>query len=148
MNQTSFSTAFSVDQSPERVFSAINHARGWWSGSFEGETNRLGAEFNYRYRDAHYSRERVTEFIPAKKIVWHVTDSNLTFVDRKQEWTGTDIIFEISKKGGRTELRFTHAGLVPDFQCFDACSNAWSTLVSRNLQNLIITGEDQPDIFA
>ncbi len=148
MENTSFSTAFTVDQSPDEVFRAINHARGWWSGSFEGDTDRLGAEFDYRYQDAHYSRQKVTEFIPATKVVWHVTDSKLTFVGKKNEWTGTDIIFEISRKDGKTELRFTHAGLIPDNECFEACSNAWSMLVGRNLRNLITTGKDQPDLFA
>ena len=29
--------------------------------------------------------------------------------------------------GSRNEVRFTHAGLVPDIECYDDCSNAWSS---------------------
>jgi hypothetical protein len=58
------------------------------------------------------------------------------------------LFFEIAKKGGKTELRFTHAGLVPAFECYGGCSGAWGELVDRNLRNLIATGKNQPDVFA
>jgi hypothetical protein len=80
--------------------------------------------------------------------VWHVTDAELTFVKDKKEWIGTDIVFEIARKGGTTELLFTHVGLVPAFECYGGCSGAWGTLVGTNLRNLITTGKNQPDVFA
>jgi len=77
-----------------------------------------------------------------------VLDVELNFVKHKSEWNDTDIVFEISKKDGKTELRFTHEGLVPDYECNDSCLNAWDTLVNRNLLKLITTGQPQPDAFA
>ena len=148
MNNHSFTTAYSVDQTLEEVFHAINHVRGWWSGEIEGDAGEPGAEFTYRYQDVHRSKQKVTEFIPGKKVVWHVSDSRLSFVQDKSEWNGTDIIFEISERDGKTEVRFTHAGLVPQYECFGSCSNAWSTLVNGNLRRLIATGKSQPDAFA
>jgi uncharacterized protein YndB with AHSA1/START domain len=148
MERNGFATSFTVDQSPEEVFNAINNVRGWWSGEVEGETGRPGADFTYRYKNMHKSTQRVTEFVPGKKVVWHVTDAELTFVKDKKEWIGTDIVFEVSRKGGRTELRFTHVGLVPAFECYGGCSGAWGELVGRNLRNLITTGKIQPDVFA
>jgi uncharacterized protein YndB with AHSA1/START domain len=148
MKQQGFNTSFTVDKTPEEVFRAINNVRGWWSGEIEGNTDKLGGEFTYRYKDMHRSKQKVTEFIPGKKVVWHVTDAELGFVKKKTEWKGTDIIFEIAKKGDETELRFTHAGLVPAFECYGGCSGAWGALVEGNLRKLITTGKSQPDVFA
>jgi uncharacterized protein YndB with AHSA1/START domain len=144
----SFTTTISVDQNPEETFAAINDVRGWWSGEIEGNTNKLGAEFTYRYKDVHRSQQKITEFVPGKRVVWQVLDSQLSFVKDQSEWTGTEIVFEISEKNGKTEVRFTHAGLVPEYECFDSCSNAWGTLVNDNLRMLIATGERQADAFA
>jgi len=148
MKKDGFTTSFTVDQTPNEVFTAINNVRGWWSGEIDGDADRPGAEFTYRYKDMHRSTQQVTEFVPGKKVVWHVTDAQLTFAKDKTEWIGTDIVFEIARKNGKTELRFTHVGLVPAFECYGGCSGAWGALVEGNLRNLITTGKNQPDAFA
>jgi hypothetical protein len=144
---TSFTTAFSTDQTPAEVFAAICNVRGWWSGEIEGDAGQLNAEFTYRYKDVHYSKQKVAEFAPGEKVVWLVLDSNLSFANDKTGWTGTNIVFEISPKDGKTELRFTHAGLVPQFECYGGCSNAWGMLVNGNLRRLITSDKNQPDPF-
>src|ERR1700733_2540061 len=113
MKTEGYTTSFAVDQSPEEVFNAVNNVRGWWSGEIQGDTDKLGAEFRYRVQDVHRSTQKITEFIPGKKIVWHVVNGYVGFVKNKSEWKGTDIVFEVSKKGNKTEIRFTHRGLVP-----------------------------------
>jgi hypothetical protein len=70
-----------------------------------------------------------------------VLDGYLNFVEDKTEWTGTDITFEIDKKGDKTEVRFTHVGLVPGYECFDDCSNAWGSYINGSLRSLITTGK-------
>jgi uncharacterized protein YndB with AHSA1/START domain len=144
MKNQNFTTAFSVDQSPQEVFDAINNVRGWWSEEIDGPTDKLGAEFKFHHKDVHRSTQEITEFVPGKKVVWHVSDSQLNFVKDKSEWTGTEIIFEIHKKGNRTELQFTHIGLVPAFECYGGCSGAWGFFVSDSLRGLITTGKGQP----
>jgi hypothetical protein len=101
MKKRSFTTTISVDQTPNEAFAAINNVRGWWSGEIEGATDKLGAEFTYRYKDAHRSTQKVMELSPGKKVAWHVSDSHLSFVKDKNEWTGTDIAFDISTKKAR-----------------------------------------------
>ncbi len=143
MNQ-SYSTSFTVDQSPEEVFAAIVNVRGWWSEEIEGDTDKLGAQFMFRHKNLHRSTHKITEFQPGRKVVWHTTDSRLSFVNDETEWNGTDIVFEISGKDDMTELRFTHIGLTPTIQCYNDCSGAWGFYINDSLRSLITTGKGQP----
>jgi|SRR5579872_7101969 len=135
---------FTVNRSPKEVFDAINRTRGWWSGEIVGNTDTLGAEFTYNVEGTHFTKQKVTEMVPGKRIVWHVTEAKISFVEDESEWKDTDIVFEIASKGDETELRFTHKGLGPAYECYDSCSNAWGMLVGGNLRRLIMTGKDQP----
>jgi uncharacterized protein YndB with AHSA1/START domain len=137
--------AFTVDQTPEEVFAAINNVRGWWSGDIEGRTDTLGDVWTYRYKDVHFSKQRISELVPGKRVVWQVIDSYLSFVKDKTEWNGTEIVFEIAAKDGKTEVRFTHAGLVPAFECYGGCSGAWGFYIEDSLRKLIATGKGEPN---
>lgn len=139
-----FTTAFSVDQTPDEVFEAIGDVRGWWSGQIEGDTSRPGDEFTYRYEDLHRCRIRVAEADPGQKVMWLVLEGGPAFTQDKQEWRGTTISFEISPVGGKTEVRFTHHGLVPQIECFGACSSAWGSYINGSLRSLITTGQGYP----
>jgi uncharacterized protein YndB with AHSA1/START domain len=145
MSAKSFTTSFTVDQSPEEVFAAINNVRAWWSGEIDGRTDELGAEFKYRYKDIHKSTQKISEWVPGKRVVWQISDAQLNFVDNKTEWNGTTVTFEIGKKGDKTELRFTHVGLVPAFQCYGECSGAWGFYINDSLRSLVTTGKGQPN---
>jgi hypothetical protein len=145
MSDKNLTSSFTVDQTPEEAFAAINNVRGWWSGDIEGSTDKLGDEWTYRYKDVHYSKQKITELVPGKKVVWLVLDSYLNFIKDKTEWNGSKITFEIAKKGHKTEVRFTHVGLVPDHECYGACSNAWGGYINGSLRSLITTGKGQPN---
>jgi Activator of Hsp90 ATPase homolog 1-like protein len=143
MKKQDYTVSLTVDATAQEAFNAINHVRGWWTGEpgIEGSTGKLGDEFTYRYDPYHYSKQKITELIPGKKIVWNVIESTLNFVKDKDEWTGTKIIFDISKKAGKTEVRFTHMGLVPAIECYDGCSNAWGQYIHESLFKLLTGGK-------
>ena len=140
MNSNDLSETITVAAKPEAVFAAINNLRGWWSGIIEGETAEVGDIFSYRYKDIHLSTQEVIEQVPGRRVAWKVLDSNLSFLKDKAEWTGTTITFDIAKKGDRTEVVFTHVGLKPAVECYDTCSDAWTSLIQGSLKQLIVTG--------
>jgi hypothetical protein len=145
MKTESYTISYMVDQSQQEVFDAINNVREWWSGEIDGRTDKLGAEFTYRYQDLHRTTQKITELVPGKKVVWHIVDSHINFVQDKAEWNGTDVVFEIERKGARTELRFTHVGLVPAIECYGKCAGAWGFYINESLRNLITTGKGDPN---
>jgi len=148
---TSLTLTFTVDRTPEDTFAAINDVRGWWSGppaptepQIEGRTDRLGEEFSYLVTDVHYSKFRITELVPGSRIAWLVLDSRLTFIADQEEWTGTTVTFDLTEHDGRTQVVFTHVGLVPEHECYDVCDDAWSSYILGNLRRLIETGSKDP----
>jgi len=146
MSDKNFTTTIAVDRSPEEVFAAVNNVRGWWSEEIEGTTDRLGEEFVFYYKDVHRSKQKIVELVPGKRVVWLVTEAHLNFVKDKSEWNDTKVSFDISRNGDKTELRFTHVGLVPQLGCFDGCSGAWGFYVNESLRDLITTGKGQPNV--
>jgi len=145
MRGKDYSISILVNQTPRQVYDAVNNVRGWWSGEITGTTDRLGSQWSYRYQDLHRSTQKITEMVPGKRVVWHVVDSYLGFVKDPNEWNGTDIVFEIAKRGDKTELRFTHVGLAPAVECYDNCSDAWRFYIRDSLRKLITTGQGQPN---
>lgn len=140
MDESDFTISFTVNETPEAVFAAINDVRGWWSGDIEGETDSLGATFRYRYADIHFSQQTISELVPGRRVVWHVDDASLSFTSEPDEWVGTDLRFEILPEGAATEVRFTHVGLTSRLECYAGCSGAWRFYISESLRSLITTG--------
>ena len=141
MKNEDFTTTILVDATASDVFSAINNVRGWWSENIDGDTDKHNSEFLYHYQDVHRAKMRITELVPNKKVVWHVLDNYFKFTKDESEWKDTNVVFEISEKDGKTQLKFTHQGLVPDYECFNVCHDAWTHYIQDSLKNLILTGK-------
>ena len=72
-------------------------------------------------------------------------DNYFNFTKDKSEWKNNKIIFEIEKHDSKTQIRFTQVGLIPEYECFDICKNAWTTYIHKSLKSLITTGKGQPN---
>jgi len=145
MSNQDFTTTIVVDQSSKQVFDAINNVRGWWSEEIEGGTEKLNDIFLYHYKDVHMSKMKLIEVDPHKKVVWLVLDNYFSFIKDETEWVGTKVIFEIVEKDGKTQLRFTHYGLTPQYECYDICNEGWTNYIRNSLYKLITTGKGEPN---
>jgi Activator of Hsp90 ATPase homolog 1-like protein len=145
MSDQDFTATITVDQTPAGAVEAIKNVRGWWSEQIEGSTDKVGDEFTYRYKDVHSCKMKLIEISPQKRVAWLVVDNYFNFTKDKSEWKGTKIVFDLSRKDNVTEIRFTHEGLVPEYECFNICSKAWESYINGSLRNLTMTGKGQPN---
>ncbi|MFE5287671.1 SRPBCC domain-containing protein [Nocardia sp. NPDC056611] len=147
MTDQNFTTSITVDRTPAEVFAAVLNARGWWSPGIKGGTERAGDRFVFEAPGVHRSEIELTEVVPDERVVWLVKDNFMSFIEDQTEWVNTEMRFDIAATDGGTELTFTHVGLVPDYECYDACSPAWTFYITESLRDLVTTGVGQPSEF-
>lgn len=144
MNLQDYRTSLMVNKTAEETFNAVNDICGWWSTDFEGNAAKQDDVFTVRFGDTFISM-RIMELTPYSKIVWQVIDSWKHWMkSNNTEWIDTTIMFEITEEKDKTNLLFTHIGLMPSLDCFDVCSDAWSGYINNSLRSLIETGKGQP----
>lgn len=145
MKSQDYSVTLTVDLSTQETFKRINNVTEWWTKNVKGSSHQLNDEFSVQFGDIHYSKQKLVELVPDKKIVWLVTESKLTFVKTQDEWTNTRVSFELTPLGNKTQLLFTHHGLVPEFECFNGCSSGWNHYIKGSLLKLLTEGKGNPD---
>ena len=142
METKNYTATIEVAKSPKDVFNLIKEVSKWWSKDFEGRSAKLNDEFVICHPDRHYSKQKLVEVIPDKKVVWLVTDSKLNWLKKdKYEWTNTKMVFEITTNGDKTVLHFTHEGLVPEIECYAMCEQGWNMVIKDWLFNFITNGK-------
>ncbi len=142
MTAKSYTAIIEVAKPPQDVFDCIKEVTKWWTKDFEGSNTNLNDEFVICHPGAHYSKQKLVEVIPAKKLLWLVTESNLYWLEKdKHEWTDSKLIFDITSKGNKTLLRFTHEGLVPQKECYVRCTQGWELVIKERLVSFITDGK-------
>lgn len=145
MSQQNYISTIVVDQSPPTAFQAIQNFRGWWSEEIEGKTDEPGETFFYHYKDVHLSKIKLVEVVPDKRLVYQVMANEFNFTKDKSEWVNTRLIFDLEPMDGNTKIIFTHEGLVPEYECYKVCEDAWSSYIQGSLKSFIETGKGRPN---
>ncbi len=144
MEKQDYTASIMVNATAQEVFQNINSVSKWWTEDLEGNSQKLNDEFTVHFGDVHVSTQKLIELIPDKKVVWLVTDSRLNFIADQQEWNNTKISFEISQHDDKTQIDFTHVGLVPEVECYKDCKKGWDYYIKGSLFKLLTEGKGTP----
>ena len=142
MEKSDFTLTLISKKTPAEIFQTLLNVRSWWSGlfgeEFTGSSEKTGDVFTFKAGNgAHYTEQKMIELIPEKRIVWLVTESALTFLDKMDEWTGTKLIFELAQQDENTEVKFIHEGLTTQSECYQNCATAWKQYMLTRLFPLL-----------
>jgi len=145
MENKNFTTSLIVNKTTKDVYEAILNPRAWWSVEIEGDADKINDVFDYHFEDVHRCKIKIVELVPNEKVVWYILDNDFNFTKDKTEWVDTKVIFEISEVDGQAQLTFTHDGLVPSYECYEACYQGWTHYIKSSLQKYITTGTGEPN---
>jgi hypothetical protein len=133
--RVNYTVSIMVAKSPTEIFSHIlNDVPKFWPEEFEGKSNQLNDQFVFKSGGSHYSKNKVIELVPNKKVVWLVTES-IRRTDNF-EWTGTKMTFELTPKGDNTLIRFTYDGPVLENE-YDRLIRVCDMVITENLYDFL-----------
>lgn len=133
-----YTVAIVIEKSAQDVFNHLIDLSKWWPETFEGEDIKLNTEFVFTTGDAHYSKNKVIEFVPDKKLTWLAIES----IRRSDnyDWTGTKFIFELTPQGNSTLLKFTYDGVVLENE-YDILVQVCDMTIKELFYNFIMNGK-------
>jgi hypothetical protein len=146
MKNQHYTADITVSMSIHDTFNAINNVSKWWTDDLTGSSQKLNDVFTVQFGDVHKTAQKIIEFDPDRKVVWLVTESRLNFIEDEEEWKNTKISFELSGQGDKTEIHFTHIGLVPEVECFKSCSKGWDYYIKGSLFKFLTEGKGTPGL--
>ena len=141
-----FQCSITISAPAQEIFDKLSRVSEWWVKDVEGNARKLGDAFTVRSGKT-FMDFKVVEIVPDTRIVWQVTDCNLSWIENKTEWKGTSIIWEISSRNGSRTLKMTHRGLVPGIECYASCEQGWNYYVMKSLLQFLAEGKGLPDSF-
>jgi hypothetical protein len=144
MTGQDYSASITANLTAAATAERISRVADWWTASFTGASEKVGDTFSVRWGET-FVDFAVVEFVPAKKIVWRVTDCNLPFVEDRKEWKNTEVVFDISSVGAETTVTMTHSGLQPAVECYETCKAGWNFFITESLQQLLTQNQGMPD---
>ncbi len=114
----------SIEASAEKIFPLIASPRGlsrWWAEDVaEGESGVVEISF---FNRATVYRLRASRMAAPLEAEWAC--------ETGKDWSGTRLVFRLTVDGGRTQVRFTHAGWQSESDYFVDCTTTWGCLMYR-----------------
>jgi len=144
MNCHDYRRSISAKISAADAFSRIQAVSRWWTKGVTGCAENVNDLFTVRFGQT-FVDFKVREIVPPSKIVWQVIDSELPWLKNKDEWTGTEVVWELMPDGDSTQITMTHVGLNPAVECYEKCEAGWDFFVGESLSRLMSENLGMPD---
>jgi hypothetical protein len=144
MEKNNYSVTINVNADPDEAFKKISQVNLWWAKNFIGKAVEEGDTFKVDFGKT-FVDFKVTEAVPGQRIVWLVTDCYLHWIENKREWNQTEVVWEISRKDGGSQIKMTHVGLVPTTECYNDCEAGWNGHIKESLVTLINENRGKPE---
>jgi uncharacterized protein YndB with AHSA1/START domain len=139
-----FTAVLNLPASPATVSALFTSAAGvsrWW-GPTEGD-GTAGGTLVTSFGEHGANAMRVLEAGPAR-VVWEsIAPEGTTPTGHTKEWLGTTMEFDILPGDTGTELRFRHAGLTPQLDCWNDCFAGWTHFMA-SIEACAETGTGTP----
>ena len=140
MEKKNYHKSITTNLPPAEAFEKINHIGHWWTNSFKGSAKKLNDTFSVKMGETTVDF-KIAEVVPDRKIVWLVTDCYLSWINKKDEWKNTKIVFEMTEENNQTKIEMTHVGLVEGVECYNDCVSGWDHFIGESLGKYLKTGE-------
>jgi len=146
MKNENYRAIMELPVSKERAFDAVaNHISGWWGKDLKGSSSHLNDVFTIHFGKT-FGKFRVSEMVPAKKIVWDCVDNYLDIFNDKTQWRGTKLVWKFKDVDGGSLLSMTHIGLTPAIECYADCLKGWDFFVKDSLRKFLVDGKGMPGV--
>ncbi|MEE9438028.1 MAG: SRPBCC domain-containing protein [Saprospiraceae bacterium] len=144
-NKISYSKVLLVNAKPTLVFKAITVEIDKWWTVYSNKTKKTGDKLSVKFGENTFKTMKLTKVILNQVIHWKVEQANIDIkgLSRKNEWVGTTIKWEIEKNKNGSKINFTHQGLIPEFECYNACEGGWDYFLN-SLADFLNKGKGTP----
>lgn len=135
-----------ISANQEKIFKAITQSIEKWWGPTDLPVTKIGDEFTTRF-DETFWKFKIIEFQKFDKITWECIDAkhiHSGYENIEKEWIGTSVHWSIESLGLTSKIIFTHTGLTPELNCYDACKPAWDMFITKSLKSFVETGIGMP----
>lgn len=122
------------------ALSSVAGVSGWWTRETSGD-DKLNGTINVLFRSPEGEEKgrmgfELTKLVPNEQVVWR-------FSSGPEEWVGTDVTFELIRRGDYTVVLFGHRNWRQASEFTAHCSMKWATFL-LSLRQLAETGTGQP----
>jgi uncharacterized protein YndB with AHSA1/START domain len=128
-----------IKATPDAVYQALTDTKklaGWWTSDTRGNGSKVGSTLEFWFGEFCQKFE-VTALMPGALVRWKAAD------DGMDEWTGTEISFELETDDDQCFVNFIHSGWKNNKEMLPHCSTKWAVFM-LSLKDLLEKGKGRP----